>query len=55
MKIARYLINKNDSIENAIQKVSLNRRRIIFVEDKNSSVLKHLPGKEDNILEYKDV
>ena len=27
----------------------------IFVEDQNSSVLKHLPSKQDNILEYKDV
>ena len=27
----------------------------IFVEDENSLVLRHLPGKGDNILEYKDV
>ena len=27
----------------------------IFVEDQNSSVLKHLPSKQNNILEYKDV
>ena len=27
----------------------------IFVEDQNSSVLNHLPGKQNNILEYKDV
>ena len=53
MKIARYLINKNDSIEIAIQKVSLNRRRIIFVEDKKKIIGSVSEGDILRILIYK--
>ena len=36
-------------------KRNLSSESQVQIEDQNSSVLNHLPGKQNNILEYKDV